>query len=431
MRLFADNRAAMSLRFDVVVIGAGAAGMYCAAQLGRRGLRVALVDHWPKLAEKIRISGGGRCNFTNLQADRLERYSGENPAFARNALRALPPARFVEQLRRRGIDYHEKHKGQLFCDDSAEQIIAMLRDDCDEAGVRWFRPVAVHAVEPDPGAGDSRRKLPRFVVRTQAGDLGAASVVVATGGLAIPKAGASDFGLSVARRFGLRVVEPRPALVPLTFDAQSWRPFAELSGLALPVVIGVQKNASAARASAVRAPSFDEDLLFTHRGLSGPAVLQISSFWRHGEALTIDLSGGQDLEAELLAEKRSSRQQLATALAAQLPRRLAVRWLAEARFADLGRRRLAEIADRDLSGLAAALRDWRIVPAGSEGYRKAEVMAGGVATDELEPGSMASRRVPGLHFIGEVVDVTGWLGGYNFQWAWSSAYLAAQAIAAG
>ncbi|HRO59693.1 MAG TPA: aminoacetone oxidase family FAD-binding enzyme, partial [Burkholderiaceae bacterium] len=313
----------MSQRFDVVVIGAGAAGMYCAAQLGRRGLHVALVDHWPKLAEKIRISGGGRCNFTNLQADRLERYSGENPAFARNALRALPPARFIEQLRRRGIDYHEKHKGQLFCDDSSEQVIAMLRDDCDEAGVRWFRPIAVHAVEPDSslqsGSGDPRRSSPRFVVCTQAGDLRAASVVVATGGLAIPKAGASDFGLSVARRFGLRVVEPRPALVPLTFDAQSWRPFAELAGLALPVVIGVQKVAAAARAAANAPPSFDEDLLFTHRGLSGPAVLQISSFWRHGEALTIDLTAGQDLEAALLAEKRSIRQQLATALATQLP----------------------------------------------------------------------------------------------------------------
>ncbi|NLD68479.1 MAG: FAD-dependent oxidoreductase [Limnobacter sp.] len=455
----------MSQRFDVVVIGAGAAGMYCAAQLGRRGLHVALVEHWPKLAEKIRISGGGRCNFTNLQADRLERYSGEDPAFARNALRALPPARFIEQLRRRGIDYHEKHKGQLFCDDSSERIIAMLRDDCDEAGVRWFRPVAVHAVESagsspqsvasgpgrpgsDASGGHPGRGPLRFVVRTQAGDLRAASVVVATGGLAIPKIGASDFGLRVARRFGLRVVEPRPALVPLTFDARAWRPFAELAGLALPVVIGVQPSMPDARVVGVAprpavaaprpavtaprpvAPSFDEDLLFTHRGLSGPAVLQISTFWRHGEALTIDLAGGRDLEAALLAGKRSSRQQLASVLGAQLPRRLAVRWLAEARFAELGRRRLAEVADRDLAALAAALRDWRIVPAGTEGYRKAEVMAGGVATDELDPRSLASRRVPGLHFIGEVVDVTGWLGGYNFQWAWSSAYLAAQAIAA-
>ena len=408
----------MAQRFDVIVIGAGAAGMYCAAHAARRGLRVALVDHWPKLAEKIRISGGGRCNFTNLQADRIECFAGENPAFARNALRALPPARFVEQVRRRGIAYHEKHKGQLFCDDSSERIIAMLRDDCDEAGVRWLRPVTVQAVEraDAPAAG--------FVVRTQqAGDLAARAVVVATGGLAIPKAGATDFGLRVARHFGLRIVEPRPALVPLTFDAQDWRAFVELAGVALPVVVRAPE--------APGAPAFDEDLLFTHRGLSGPAVLQISTFWRHGQPLAIDLADGRDLAAALVAEKRASRQQLSTALGALMPRRLAARWLAEERFAALAARKLAEIGDRDLAAVAAALRDWRIVPSGTEGYRKAEVMAGGVATDELDPRTMESRRVPGLHFIGEVVDITGWLGGYNFQWAWASGFIAGQAAARG
>ena len=401
----------MAQRFDAIVIGAGAAGMYCAAQAGRRGLRVALLDHWPRLAEKIRISGGGRCNFTNLDAGRIDRFAGENPAFARNALRALPPERFIDQVRRRGIAFHEKHKGQLFCDDSSERIIAMLREDCDAAGVRWFRPVTVGEVEPEAG----------FVIRTrEAGELRADAVVVATGGLAIPKAGATDLGLRIARRFGHRIVEPRPALVPLTFDAQAWRPYAELAGVALPVTVRAPGTPDA--------PAFEEDLLFTHRGLSGPAVLQISTFWKRGDPLAIDLAAGEDLTARLIEAKRATRQQLAGALAGLLPRRLAARWLADERFAALAARRLAEIADRELATVAAALRDWQIVPTGTEGFKKAEVMAGGVATDELDPRSMQSLRAPGLHFVGEVVDITGWLGGYNFQWAWSSGFLAGQAV---
>ncbi|ODT34962.1 MAG: hypothetical protein ABS55_10185 [Lautropia sp. SCN 70-15] len=401
----------MAQRFDAIVIGAGAAGMYCAAQAGRRGLRVALLDHWPRLAEKIRISGGGRCNFTNLDAGRIDRFAGENPAFARNALRALPPERFIDQVRRRGIAFHEKHKGQLFCDESSERIIAMLREDCDAAGVRWFRPVTVDEVEPEAG----------FVIRTrEAGELRADAVVVATGGLAIPKAGATDLGLRIARRFGHRIVEPRPALVPLTFDAQAWRPYAELAGVALPVTVRAPGTPGA--------PAFDEDLLFTHRGLSGPAVLQISTFWKRGDPLAIDLAAGEDLTARLIEAKCATRQQLAGALAGLLPRRLAARWLADERFAALAARRLAEIADRELATVAAALRDWQIVPTGTEGFKKAEVMAGGVATDELDPRSMQSLRAPGLHFVGEVVDITGWLGGYNFQWAWSSGFLAGQAV---
>jgi len=407
----------MAQRFDAIVIGAGAAGMYCAAQAGRRGLRVALLDHWPRLAEKIRISGGGRCNFTNLDAGRIDRFAGENPAFARNALRALPPERFIEQVRRRGIAFHEKHKGQLFCDDSSERIIAMLRDDCDEAGVRWLRPVTVEAVDPDDGP----QGRGGFVVRTrEAGELRAGAVVVATGGLAIPKAGATDLGLRIARRFGHRVVEPRPALVPLTFDPQAWKPYAELAGVALPVTVRAPGTPGA--------PAFDEDLLFTHRGLSGPAVLQISTFWRRGDPLAIDLAAGEDLAARLVEAKRATRQQLSGAVAALLPRRLAARWLADERFAAIAARRLAEIGDRELAAVATALRDWRIVPTGTEGFRKAEVMAGGVATDELDPRSMQSRRAPGLHFVGEVVDVTGWLGGYNFQWAWASGFVAGQAV---
>ena len=401
----------MAQRFDAIVIGAGAAGMYCAAQAGRRGLRVALLDHWPRLAEKIRISGGGRCNFTNLDAGRIDRFAGENPAFARNALRALPPERFIDQVRRRGIAFHEKHKGQLFCDDSSERIIAMLREDCDAAGVRWFRPVTVDEVEPEAG----------FVIRTrEAGELRADAVVVATGGLAIPKAGATDLGLRIARRFGHRIVEPRPALVPLSFDAQAWRPYAELAGVALPVIVRAPGTPGA--------PAFDEDLLFTHRGLSGPAVLQISTFWKRGDPLAIDLAAGQDLAARLVEAKRATRQQLAGALVGLLPRRLAARWLADERFAALAARRLAEIADRELATVAAALRDWQIVPTGTEGFKKAEVMAGGVATDELDPRSMQSLKAPGLYFVGEVVDITGWLGGYNFQWAWASGFVAGQAV---
>ncbi len=401
----------MAQRFDAIVIGAGAAGMYCAAQAGRRGLRVALLDHWPRLAEKIRISGGGRCNFTNLDAGRIDRFAGENPAFARNALRALPPERFIDQVRRRGIAFHEKHKGQLFCDDSSERIIAMLREDCDAAGVRWFRPVTVDEVEPEAG----------FVIRTrEAGELRADAVVVATGGLAIPKAGATDLGLRIARRFGHRIVEPRPALVPLSFDAQAWRPYAELAGVALPVTVRAPGTPDA--------PAFDEDLLFTHRGLSGPAVLQISTFWKRGDPLAIDLAAGQDLAARLVEAKRATRQQLAGALVGLLPRRLAARWLADERFAALAARRLAEIADRELATVAAALRDWQIVPTGTEGFKKAEVMAGGVATDELDPRSMQSLKAPGLYFVGEVVDITGWLGGYNFQWAWASGFVAGQAV---
>ena len=412
------------MRFDAIVIGAGAAGMFCAAQAGRRGLRVALLDHWPRLGEKIRISGGGRCNFTNLQADRIDRFAGENPAFARHALRAYPPARFIELLGRHGIAWHEKHRGQLFCDGSSQQIIAMLRAGCDQAGVHWARPVQVKAVEAlAPGACGGAPGAPAFVVRTAEGELRAQAVVVATGGLAAPKTGASDLGLRIARSFGLRIVAPRPALVPLTFDPGQWRGYAELAGVALPVVVRAP--------SAAGAPAFEEDLLFTHRGLSGPAVLQISTFWRPGEPLAIDLAAGRDLAQALLAAKRAGRQQLAGALAALLPRRLAARWLAEARYAALAQRRLAEIADRDLAALAAVLADWRIVPGGTEGWRKAEVMAGGVATDELDPRSLRAHRVPGLHFIGEVVDITGWLGGYNFQWAWASGFLAGQAVCSG
>ncbi|MGE3862906.1 MAG: NAD(P)/FAD-dependent oxidoreductase, partial [Burkholderiaceae bacterium] len=360
--------------FDAIVIGAGAAGLFCASVAGQRGLRVAVIDHAERLAEKIRISGGGRCNFTNLAADRVERFVGESPRFARDALRAYPPARFIRLLRERGIGFHEKHRGQLFCDESSERIIDLLRDECEAGGVQWFRPCSVETVTyrdlPDDDTGA------RYELQTSAGVLQARELVVATGGLSIPKIGATDLGYRLARQFGLRIVEPRPALVPLTFASDVWAPFAELAGVALPVVIRAPAQP--------QAPAFDEDLLFTHRGLSGPAVLQISTFWRHGEPIAIDLAAGADLAVRLTAAKEGTRQTLTAALSAELPRRLAMRWL-ELAAAPLAARRLAEIGRRDLLALTQQLRDWRLMPSGTEGFRKAEVTVGGVATDGLDP----------------------------------------------
>ena len=395
--------------WDAVVIGAGAAGMMCAAVAGQRGARVLLMDHAEKLAEKIRISGGGRCNFTNVNAG-PGNFISENPAFCRSALARYTPADFIALVKRHGIRFHEKHKGQLFCDESSEQVIDLLVAECDAGGVRWMRPVTVEQIGK---AGEL------LEVATSKGVQAARRVVVATGGLSIPKIGATDFGYRIARQFGLRIVEPRPALVPLTFDAAQWAPFVQLAGVSLEVD---------ARCDGGR---FDEDLLFTHRGLSGPAILQISSFWQPGAEIELNLAprfAGDALAEAMLDLKRSSRQTLANALAGLLPRRLAEGWL-QSQGTD-GTQRLPDVPDRTLRALAQSLRQWRLKPAGSEGYRKAEVTRGGVATDELSQATLEAKRVPGLHFIGEVVDVTGWLGGYNFQWAWSSGHAAGLAIAA-
>ena len=419
---------AASERFDLAIIGAGAAGMFCAGVAARRGARVVLIDHARRLGEKIRISGGGRCNFTNLQADRLDRYLSADPRFARAALRAYPPARFVDLVRAHRIGFHEKHRGQLFCDDSSERIIAMLQAETQGGAVQWRVPCAVRSVsaggasEASEAAASQRR---RFLLETDSGPIEAGALVVATGGLSIPKIGATDLGYRLARRFGLKVIEPRPALVPLTFDAQAWRPFAELADVALEV--GISAPAQTA------APRFMEDLLFTHRGLSGPAVLQISTFWRPGEPIEIDLAPGASLASGLAQARAASRQQLSTVLAELLPRRLALAWLARQASSATRLRpdaRIAELGNRDLDALCASLQHWRLEPSGTEGFRKAEVTAGGVATEGLDPRTMQARAVPGLYFIGEVVDVTGWLGGYNFHWAWASAFAAANAVTA-
>ena len=394
-------------RWDAIVIGAGAAGMMCAAVAGQRGARVLLIDHAERLAEKIRISGGGRCNFTNIHAD-ARHFVSENPRFARSALSRYTAADFVALVRRHRIPFHEKHKGQLFCDRSADDIIGMLRAECDAGQVRWAMPCAVDSV----GRADAD-----FEVRTAQGVQRAARLVIATGGLSIPKIGATDLGYRIARQFGLRIVEPRPALVPLTFAAQAWQPFSALAGIALEV------NARAGSGA------FDEDLLFTHRGLSGPAILQISTYWNPGEPIAIDLAPqlpGEALAERLIGAKHGSRDSVSQALAGLLPRRLAEGWLAM--HGELGAQRLADAPDRALRTLAQSLKQWSLVPDGTEGFRKAEVTRGGVATDELSQATLEARRQPGLHFIGEVVDVTGWLGGYNFQWAWASGVAAGQAV---
>ena len=404
---------ASASHFDAIILGAGAAGLFCAGRAGQRGLRVLLIDHAAKVAEKIRISGGGRCNFTN-QGSTAAHFLSANPDFCRSALARYTPADFIALVRRHGIAFHEKHKGQLFCDGPSQQVIDLLLAECAAGAVTHWQPCTVGAV---------RSVAAGFEVDTSGGTATAVQLVVATGGLSIPKIGASDFGHRLARQFGHRLVEPRPALVPLTFDAATWAPFAPLAGASLAVEI---RSGASRRKTGQSA--FHEDLLFTHRGLSGPAVLQISSFWRPGEPLTLDLLPGHDTAAWLLKAKQQSRRQLGNALSTLLPQRLADTWLAAAGLD--ASKPLPDLRDRDLQRLADSLSAWQLVPSGTEGYRKAEVTAGGVDTRELDSRSMASQRQSGLHFIGEVVDVTGWLGGYNFQWAWASAAACASALVA-
>ncbi len=402
--------------FDVIIVGAGAAGLFCAGVAGQRGLKVLLIDHSPKVAEKIRISGGGRANFTNRDLDPRQphkHFLGDNPHFCRSALSRYTPADFIDLLQRHGVPFHEKHKGQLFCDRSAQDLIDVLLQECEAGGVTRWQPCAVQGV----AFSDADPATP-YTLQTDQGTVSATSLVVATGGLSIPKIGATDFGFRLARQFNLNVITPRPALVPLTFDPEAWAPFAELSGLALPVrmATGDKKHRQV----------FDEDLLFTHRGLSGPAVLQISSYWQPGTPLGIDLHPEAALEPLLQAAKARSRKRLPNELAHHLPSRLADTWTATR--ADW-QRPINETPDKAMAQLVDSLHRWTLTPTGTEGYAKAEVTAGGVDTRELSSQTMESRQ-PGLYFIGEVVDVTGWLGGYNFQWAWASAHACAQALPA-
>ncbi|MDD5335816.1 MAG: NAD(P)/FAD-dependent oxidoreductase [Rhodoferax sp.] len=405
--------------FDVVVVGAGAAGLFCAGLAGQSGLKVLLLDHSEKVAEKIRISGGGRCNFTNRDSSAAN-FLSDNPNFCRSALSRYTPRQFTELLQRHGVAFHEKHKGQLFCDRSAQDIIDVLLAECAAGQVTRWQPCSVKSIvwtpdTPTAGSGHYEIDSDRGLVQTRA-------VVIASGGLSIPKIGASDFGYRIARQFGVRVVEPRPALVPLTFGGEAWAPYAQLAGLSLPVRIevGERKNKVA----------FQEDLLFTHRGLSGPAVLQISSYWQAGRPIRINLAPDCNLQEALTRAKTSSRKLITNELASQLPSRLADCWVQQDHRAGHNwQRPVNEASDKALAALAERLSSWEITPSGTEGYAKAEVTAGGVDTRDLSSQTLESKQ-PGLYFIGEVVDVTGWLGGYNFQWAWSSAHACAQGLAA-
>lgn len=405
--------------FDVVIIGAGAAGLFCAAQAGQRGLNVLLIDHAEKVAEKIRISGGGRCNFTNRELDLRaphKHFVGQNPQFCRSALSRYTPADFIALLDQHGIAHHEKHKGQLFADRSAEDIIQMLLAECAAGGVERWQPCGAKNIRFLASSADGM-DASSYQIDTDRGMVTTRSLVVATGGLSIPKIGATDFGYRLAQQFAIPLVERRPGLVPLTFDGDAWAPYSQLSGLALPVEIstGTKKERTA----------FLEDLLFTHRGLSGPAVLQISSYWQPGTPLSINLAPGTDLPAALALGKARSKKLIANELATLVPSRLADTW---AQQRPDWQRPINEASDKALATLAEQLTRWELTPTGTEGYKKAEVTLGGIDTRALSQQTMEAKAQPGLYFIGEVVDITGWLGGYNFQWAWSSAYACAQAL---
>ena len=398
----------MTQAFDVAVIGAGAAGMMCAGVAGQRGKCVVLIDHAEKLAEKIRISGGGRCNFTNLDTT-PQNFLSQNPHFCKSALSRYTPKDFIDLIKRYAIPFHEKHKGQLFCDRSAEDIIQMLKAECDVGKVSWRMPTAVRKVGKQGEA---------FHITTDAGEIIAQQVVIATGGLSIPKIGATDFAFRIAKQFDIKLIEPRPALVPLTFSEADWQSFIPLAGISLEVDVATGDKKTGGQ--------FREDLLFTHRGLSGPAVLQISSYWKDSAALTLNLLPSLDVAQELLAAKHQVKKNLANHLSQWLPVRLIEGWLQVHAFKPDAR--LADMPDQQLRRLGASINQWQISPNGSEGYRKAEVTLGGVDTRELSQQSMMTNKVPGLYFIGESVDVTGWLGGYNFQWAWASGAAAGLAI---
>jgi predicted flavoprotein YhiN len=408
---------------DVVVIGGGAAGLFCAIEAGKRGRRVAVLEHADQIGKKIAISGGGRCNFTNINTS-AENFISANPHFCKSALARYTPADFIALVENHGIPYHEKKLGQLFCDGSSGRIIEMLLTECSDAGVEIRRGTTVLSVaqsavaaEREPGRGNTtevvvagpspERRI--FDVKTDTDTFVSQSLVVATGGLSIPPLGATDFGYRLARQFGLKILEPRAALVPLTLSPQALRQLAPLSGVSIDAAVGCQGK------------EFRENILITHRGLSGPAILQISSYWRPGLPITINLLPDHDA-LELLREHENMELELANFLSQFLPRRFAHAWCA----LNFPSQPLKRYTQRQLADIAQRLNQWDILPAGTEGYKKAEVTAGGISTSELSSQTMEVNSVPGLYFIGEVVDVTGQLGGYNFQWAWASSYAAGQ-----
>jgi predicted Rossmann fold flavoprotein len=390
-------------RVDVLILGAGAAGLMCAIEAGKRGRSVLVIDHAKRAADKIRISGGGRCNFTNIHASPAN-FLSDNPRFCVSALKRYTPADFLKLVDSHRIPWHEKTLGQLFCDDSAQDIITMLLAEMEKAGGKlWLETGFTDISKPDD----------RFAIETSRGRVEATSLVVATGGPSIPKMGATGIGYEIARRFGLKVVPPRPALVPLTFSDANKALCQKLAGVSVDAIVRFNKT------------SFREGLLFTHRGLSGPSILQISSYWREGQPISVDLAPGTDVFTALKdAKQAQGRQDIRTAVGHILPRRLAEELATEYGLGG----RLADLSDKVLRQTADRLNAWSLLPAGTEGYRTAEVTLGGVDTDELSSKTMAATKVPGLHFIGEVVDVTGHLGGFNFQWAWASGHAAGSSL---
>jgi predicted Rossmann fold flavoprotein len=401
-------QAAASGRFDAIVVGGGAAGLMCALTAGRRGLRVLVVEHANKVGKKILMSGGGRCNFTNTGASPAN-YLSANPHFCKSALARYTPADFIELVERHGIAYHEKELGQLFCDESSKLIVKMLLDECAAANVRVETSCAIDRI----AHGDSGA----FHVHTGRGEFTSPALVVACGGLSIPSMGASGFGYALARQFGHAVLPTRAGLVPLTLSGKHQERLADLSGVALPVT------------ASCNGASFGNAMLVTHRGISGPAILQVSSYWEPGDALRLDLLPGADAFETLQAlQRKRPASELRTVLGELLPKRFAQRLCEQWLQALQPARPMRQFTPAQLRDVAAVLQDWPIVASGTEGYRTAEVTLGGVDTDGLSSSTMQSKRVPGLYFIGEVVDVTGWLGGYNFQWAWASAHAAGTAL---
>ena len=388
----------MSRRFDVLVLGAGAAGLFCAAKAGKRGHRVAVLERSERAGKKILISGGGRCNFTNIYCQ-PENFISANPHFAKSALARYTPADFIALVEKHKISYHEKTLGQLFCDDSAQQITGLLEAECRDSGVKTFLNERITEVT----------KTTEFVVRSQSEEFRAPVLVVATGGLSIPQMGATSFGYDLARQFGLKIQPTRPALVPLVLSKQGQRQYCDLAGVSAEVIASFDGTA------------FREKMLITHRGLSGPAILQISSYWEPGKPITLDLAPGREVTPAVQRAKYRNLPEVVAAFQGILPKRLAERWV-----------ELHEpesLTNPGLEKFESEIHAWNVVPVDTEGYEKAEVTAGGVDTDELSSKTMESRKVPGLFFIGEVVDVTGHLGGFNFQWAWASGAAAGPALA--
>jgi hypothetical protein len=404
------------MKTDVIIIGSGAAGLMCAIQAGQRGRSVILLDHAKKLAEKIRVSGGGHCNFTNINI-KPENYISANPSFCRSALARYKPQDFIALLQKHNIGYHEKTLGQLFCDDESDVIVAMLRGECEAAGVKRFMSCEIGEIKYSPPEDeDAQTEAQKFHVSTSRGDFTATSLVVATGGLSVPRTGATPFGYHIAEQFGIPITKLKPGLVPLSVAPDDWKPYADLTGVSLDVSVSFGKQ------------SFRENMLVTHRGLSGPAILQISSYWQHGESLHINLLPDCDM-VTLLDEQKGSKKLLSNYLTQWFPKNFSDVWCAQlTEHKQITNLPLNQYNDKQRKQIAATLHDWQVTPSGTLGYTKAEVTCGGVDTHALSSKTMECIEVPGLYFIGEVVDVTGQLGGYNFQWAWASGHAAGQAV---